>query len=201
MSPNGFLAAPNQDFDWQYIEPVQITLGGRVFGDPTTVFEKATAAEVGFYDPDFENENPLWYRLLARSKGAVLGKILYYHRWRLNSVSRGNLEANSRMHLAVRRRYDAGNAELLKANVPFDERGSLLTKGRRGVFCYLDAGDHVAARELAIQLWQRMPWTLSANRLLFQAAFGVKRFRIWQKKRASLMRINPQTLTASGSDH
>jgi hypothetical protein len=170
-------------------------LGGRVFGDPTTVFDKAVAAEVGFFDPEFENENPLWYRLLSRGKGAVLGRILYYHRWILGSVSRSNFESNRQLHVAVRQRYDAENAARLKPDSCASEKVILLSKGRTGIFLYLAAGDRAAARELALSLWRRWPWEPSANRLLLQATLGVERFRIWQTaKKPSYVRVDPAQL-------
>src|ERR1700752_10324 len=43
LSPNGYLAAARADFEWRYVEAAQITLGGRVFGDPTTVFDRTVA--------------------------------------------------------------------------------------------------------------------------------------------------------------
>lgn len=194
MSPNGFLAAPTEEFDWRYVEPAQITLGGRVFGDPTTVFDRALAAGVGFFDPEFENENPLWYRILSRSKGAVLGNVLYYCRWTLNSLSRSNFESNTRAHIAIRERYDPQNANRLNKGFFVNEKTSKLRKGRFGVYIYLAAGDLSAARQLAMELWRRWPWTLLANRILLQALLGLDQLRVWQKKIPKLVRVNPNEL-------
>ena len=194
MSPGGRLAAPREEFEWRYVEPAQITLGGRVFGDPTTVFDRTVAAEVGFFDPDFASEIPLWYRLLSRGNGAVLGQVLYYHRWRMESLSRVNIKSSSLAHIAIRQRYDPENARRLGQRTNVDEKVTGVCRARAGIFLYLAAGDRAAARELAFRLWRRWPWTLSVNRLLLQATLGVEHFRIWQKKMPDLVRVDPKQL-------
>ena len=189
MSPGGRLATRREQFEWKYVAPSEITLGGRVFGDPTTVFNRSTAADVGFYDPEFENENPLWYRLLSRGKGAVLGQTLYFNRWLLGSVSRSNFEANRRTHIAVRRRYDPINAvRLPEPSDQTNEKTMILGKGKLGIHIYLATGDRAAARELALKLWQRWPKAPATLRLLMWAFLGVDRFRVW--------RSHPKTVLA-----
>ena len=180
LTPNGHLLAPKKDFEWQYIEPGHITLGGRVFGDPTTIFHRSKAAEVGFYDGDFENENPLWYRLLGVGKGAVLGRVLYYTSWRLGSVSRSNFEANSRMHLEVRRQYDPSNFANLQSQPFSGERRTTISKAKKGIAIFLAAGDKAAAREVATYVWRQWPYDFTATRLLVQTKLGVERFRFWR---------------------
>lgn len=179
LTPNGRLVAPGEEFEWRYVEPSHITLGGRVFGDPTTVFSRSKAALVGFYDPDFENENPLWYRLLAVGKGAVLGRVLYYNSWRFGSVSRSNFESNSHMHSEVRRRYDPSNF----ARVPSDrfpgERRVTVSKAKQGVGIFMAGRDKAAARELSLCVWRRWPYDVTATRLVVQTLLGLERFRFW----------------------
>lgn len=179
-TPNGYLVAPKEDFEWKYVEPAQITLGGRVFGDPTTIFHRSKAADVGFYDANFENENPLWYRLLRVGKGAVLGRVLYYNGWRLGSVSRSNFEANCRTYLEVRQQYDPSNFANLK-HEPYPGKRKMVTIiAKQGVAIFLAAGDKGAAREVATRVWRQWPYDLRIIRLLIQTGLGVKRFRFWQ---------------------
>jgi glycosyltransferase involved in cell wall biosynthesis len=181
LTPNGRFVAPTEDFDWKYVEPGHITLGGRVFGDPTTVFSRAKAAEVGFYDNDFENENPLWYRLLQQGKGAVLGRVLYYNSWRLGSVSRSNFESNSHMHTKVRLRYDPLNFASVPSTPFPGERMATVSKAKQGVGIFMAAQDKAAARDLALSVWRRWPYDVTATRLILQAMLGLERFRFWRE--------------------
>jgi len=80
-TPNDCYVKPRRRFEWKYVEPAEITLGDRIFGDATVMFHRDTASRMGYYDGEFENEIPLWYRLLGVGKGAVLGDVLYFHRW------------------------------------------------------------------------------------------------------------------------
>jgi glycosyltransferase involved in cell wall biosynthesis len=183
MSPGGHLAAPRKKFEWKYVEPSEITLGGRVFGDPTTIFDRRIAAEVGFFDPEFDNENPLWYRLLARGKGAVLGRVLYYHQWRLGSHSRSNFESNRRAYIEIRRRYDSINAtKLPKPNGGTTEKTWVLAHGRSGVAIYMATGDRTAAKELALSLLRRWPGDLVTYRLMMWAFLGIQQLRVWEPR-------------------
>lgn len=193
MSPGGRLTAPRKKLEWKYVEPAEITLGERVFGDATTVFDREVAAEVGFVDPEFENENSLWYRLLSRGKGAVLGQLLYYSRWRMGSLSNSNFESNGRAHIEIRRRYDSVNAVRLAQNGGITEKQRLLGKVQLGITICLAAGDHAAARELALSLWRRWPADLATYRLMMWAFLGIDRFRFWEPRRpARLVPVGPE---------
>jgi glycosyltransferase involved in cell wall biosynthesis len=202
MSPGGHLAAPRKELEWKYVEPSEITLGGRVFGDPTTIFDRRIAAEVGFFDPEFENENPLWYRLLARGKGAVLGQVLYYHQWRWGSLSLSNFESNSRAYIKIRRRYDSINAARLpKSNGGTTEKTVVLAKGSLGIAIYRATGDRAAAKELALSLLRRWPGDLLTYRLMMLAFLGIERLRVWEPRRPKfLVPVDPAHWKATLAD-
>jgi hypothetical protein len=193
LTPNGLTIAETEDFEWTYLEPVDITLGGRVFGDPTTIFRKSKAAEVGFYDLNFENENPLWYRLLRIGKGAVLGRVLYYTSWRLGSVSRSNFEANCSMHIEVRRQYDPSNFASLQVQPFCGERRKTVSKAKQGIAIFMAAGDKAAARELATAVWRQWPYDFTAARLLVQTGLGLERYRFWRTP-GSKIRLQPSSI-------
>jgi hypothetical protein len=202
MSPGGHLAAPRERFEWKYVKPSEITLGGRVFGDATIIFDRRIAAEVGFFDPEFDNENPLWYRLLTHGKGAVLGRVLYYHQWRLGSHSRSNFESNGRAYVEIRRRYDSINAARLpKPNGRTTEKTGILANGRVGVAIYMATGDRAAAQKLALSLWRQWPGDPSIYRLMMWTFLGIHRLRVWEPRPPKLLvLVDPSHLKTALAD-
>jgi glycosyltransferase involved in cell wall biosynthesis len=196
-TPNDFFLEPVREFDWKYVEARQITRGGRVFGDPTVMFHRQTAAGVGYYDQEFDNENPLWYRLLKIRKGAVLGETLYYNRWLMGSVSKSRFEHWSAVHFQVRKKYDAENINPQKNDLAFDAGKVLTRKLKEGVVIYLRAGDRKAALQLAWFGWKSDPLSAIRNKLLLYAVLGIQGIRINQLRRnnSSYVRRFPPFLT------
>lgn len=190
VTPNGHCVKPQSPFDWRYLEPSQITLGGRVFGDPTVVFRRDAAEKVGFYDPDFNNENPLWYRLLRHSKGAVLGEPLYLTRWLLTSLSRSsnqefvNSGGSGSTFSETRRKYDPANAAKLKKHNEFRECRAVTGKLQRGLLVYLSAGDRPAAIQLTWRGYKADPLSLARLKLLMYALMGVTGIRTESMRKA-----------------
>ncbi len=178
VTPNDRFLAPRESFDWRYVEPRHITLGGRGFGDATVMFRRRTALEVGLYDPEFDNENPLWYKMLRVGRGAVLGRPLYYARWHLNSHSRRGYREYASVGRALRCRYDPENARGLPPSVPPAELRSL-GLARRAVGYYLQAGDRRAALTAAVGALRMYPTNPSALRLLARTVVDAGKLRFW----------------------
>jgi glycosyltransferase involved in cell wall biosynthesis len=62
---------------------------GRYFADPSTVFNRQLALDVGGVDPEFTaGDVPLWFRMLQRKKGWEIAETLYITRLRPDSMSR-----------------------------------------------------------------------------------------------------------------
>ena len=185
VTPNERYLDTRIPFRWRYVEAEQITLGGRVFADPSVMFCKQTAFEVGLYDPAFENENPLWYKLLKVGKGAVLGETLYYARWLLGSHSRCSdlqrSDAARDVHVEIRKKYDPENAARLRQKPPIGQKMARLKAVARSINYYLLARDKRAARTLAWQAWKQSPADLYSNRLLIQSLLSIRAFRFWRK--------------------
>jgi glycosyltransferase involved in cell wall biosynthesis len=189
VTPNGKCLEPRSQFEWRYVEPAEITLGGRVFGDPTVVFRRDVGEKVGFYDPEFNNENPLWYRLLREFKGAVLGEPLYLGRWLVTSLSRsssltfvGGSPGTTAFH-EIRVKYDPENAVKLERKPPRPFKMSLTGKLKHGLVIYLAAGDRLAAVRLTWDGWKIDPFSLVRFKLLMYALIGIPGFRIKGKPR------------------
>lgn len=61
----------------------------RFFADPSTIFRRRIALEVGGVDPEFTiGDVPLWFRMLARGKGWEVAEPLHLFRIQPNSMSR-----------------------------------------------------------------------------------------------------------------
>lgn len=196
VTPNGYCAVPPTRFTWRYISSADITLGGRVFGDPTVVFRRELAERVGFHDPEFNNENPLWYRLLHESKGAVLGEPLYLARWLLGSLSRDpshefvGAVGKSTAFLNIREKYDPENAVKLKSGTTYCVDKALTGKLKMGLVIYLAAGDRLAAIRLTWDGWKVKPFSLVRIKLLVYALLGITGIRTGndRKSTSSLLR-------------
>jgi len=77
---------------------------GRFFADPSTVFKREVALEVGGVDAEFTmGDVPLWFRMLTRGKGWEIAEPLHLYRIQPNSMSR-SLES-SRQAIRARAKY------------------------------------------------------------------------------------------------
>jgi glycosyltransferase involved in cell wall biosynthesis len=195
-TPNDRFVQPRKRFGWRFVDPAQITLGGRIFGDPTVMFHRATADRVGYYDDEFENENPLWYRLLRVKKGAVLGEILYYTRWRMGSVSRGGINQWTRDYYPLRKKYDPDNAAKIATRRAMNDT-AINKQVKQGVAIYLRAGDRKAALRLAWSVWKSEPLSARRTKFLLYALLGIEGIRMAHLRysAATLMR-RPHPLLA-----
>jgi len=77
---------------------------GRFFADPSTVFKRHVALEVGGVDPEFTmGDVPLLFRMLTRGRGWEIANPLHLHRLQPNSMSKSvNF---SRQGIRVREKY------------------------------------------------------------------------------------------------
>lgn len=172
VTPNDKFLAPPVSSKWHYVEPGDITLAKRLFCDPATMYDRelAIASE---YDDDLKSESPLWYKLLRRGKGVVMDEPLYYIRWRIGSVSRGQLTNATELHYQVRAKYDTVNIDKIRKKIK--KRVDLKNEKRAVHYC-VAAGDMRAARETAYSAWRRFPLSADALRLVLSSA-GFRRPR------------------------
>jgi hypothetical protein len=182
LTPNDKYLRPRCTFDWEYLHPKDITLATRFFADPSAVFNREKSLAVGLYDPDFENEKPLWYRLLAEGAGVVLGEPLHYIRWQLGSHSRSEFSKRAATNYEVRIRYDPENATSLQPSpILTNNKLASIRSTTRCMSYYLLAGDKVAAQDIAVQLWRRYPINPTTIKLLLMAGANLDRGRFWLK--------------------
>ena len=97
---------------------VQSLSRGRFFADPSTIFNRRTALQVGL-DPEFTSADlPFLFRLLTRGKGWEIAKALHLYRIQPGSMSR-NLDFY-RQNLRVREKYapETAGYEYYRRQVP-----------------------------------------------------------------------------------
>lgn len=182
ITPNQKYLAPRETFDWKFLQPSDITFASCLFADPSVVFDRGSALEAGLYDSDFENEKPLWYKLLSRGRGAILGEALHYLRWRIGSHSRSEFARRGSANDRIRLRYDptsfppsAESAEVT------DSKKATLKYARKGINYYLLAGDHSAAYRVAAEAWRKWPTDNQTLDLLARAFLKRRSLRFWRQ--------------------
>lgn len=178
VTPNGKYLKPQSSFDWKYLEPRDITLATELFADPSVVFDRERALAAGLYDPEFENEKPLWYRMLTRSSGAVLGQPLHFVRWRLGSHSRSEFEKRFAANRDIRLRYHPDHVTLEQIYHFRNEQIAAIRAAVRCVNYYLLAGDDRAALDTAFGVWKNWPTKFATNGLMIRALLR------WRGRRA-----------------
>lgn len=171
VTPRNKVLIPNgPNGEWRYISAGDITLNTVPFCDPGTMFDREAAAKKG-YDAEFESEKTLWYELLREGKGALMHEVMYFIRWRIGSVSRGQYLRAADFGYQMRRKYDptnAGDAPVLRPAT-----GPSATE-KKTVYYYGTAGDFSTARETAIRLWRRYPFDPQSLKLvLYSLGFGI----------------------------
>lgn len=170
VTPNGKFLAPSTSSDWSYLDPKDITLATRLFADPSVVFDREASLRCG-YDERWENEKPLWYKLLREGKGAIMDEALIYVRWRMGSHSRGQQSYSGCSNKEIRLAYDAENAN--SQTVQWKGKANLRNE-RRCVYFYTAAGDFEAARQTALSTLRQNPLDPRALKLL-AIALGFRR--------------------------
>ena len=170
ITPNDRYLAPRSTFDWSYLEPGDLTRNAFLTADASAMFDRETALHVGLLDPDFEHERPLFYRLLRKGRGGVLGKPLYFARFLLGSHSKSDRIRQLSTALDIKKRYDPnGHAQLgPKAMIRSREQEDVRI-ARHAVDYYLLAGDVAAARAAAWRAWRALPAQRGAVKLMLKA--------------------------------
>lgn len=169
VTPRNKVLMPPKSDAWRYVSASDISLNSVPFCDPGTMYEREAALEKG-YDEEFGLEKTLWYQLLEESRGALIEEPLYFHRWRIGSVSRGQYTWPADVSYQICRKYDPINAD--KVRPPYTKSGPSNTEKKTVYYCST-AGDFSTAREIAFRLWRRDPFHLESVRLLL-VSFGFR---------------------------
>jgi len=156
ITPNNRYLEPLKKFDWRYLMPSDITLATHQFCDPATVVDREKALEAG-YDAAWENEKPLWYKLLERGRGAVTGEPIYYIRWLLGSHSRSETGTRRAANDSIRAKYDTLSFENQERE-PLGWQKKKFSAAGKCFKYYLAADDFAAAGAVAGQMLKKYPF-------------------------------------------
>ena len=162
LTPRDKALAPATSERWRFISKSDITLDTVPFCDPGTMFHRETALTKG-YDDDLPWEKTLWYSLLDEGKGALLEEPLYFIRWRLGSVSRGQYATPADFSYRIRQKYDPACAP---QSVKDRSSSRPSTAEKKTVYYYCAARDFSTARETAFGIWRRHPLNVQAMKLV-----------------------------------
>lgn len=172
VTPNDKFLRPPKSSKWHYVEASDITLAKRMFCDPATIYNREIAIKAS-YDEKLGSESPLWYKLLDHGKGIILDEPLYYIRWRIGSLSRGQLKNATELHYQVRFKYDHANIASINKIAP---KKIDLRKEKLAVYYSVAAGDFRAARKTAYDAWRRFPLNLETLKLIV-ISLGIRRLK------------------------
>lgn len=71
----------------------------RFFHDPSAIFKRSVALDVGGYDSEFQmGDLPLWFRMLQRGRGWEIAKPLYLYRLHPNSLSYTKIASSDELY-------------------------------------------------------------------------------------------------------
>jgi glycosyltransferase involved in cell wall biosynthesis len=136
----------------------------RFFADPSTIFRRRVALEVGGYDPEFTmGDVPLWFRILTRGTGWEIAAPLHVYRLQPNSMNRAN--GFYREALRARAKYAPQTVDRCP-RPPDSEFGWWYSIAKLELL----AGDGVAVRRATDVLAHEAPTT--ARRLRWLSYFG-----------------------------
>lgn len=169
---NDKFLVPSESSKWHYLKGRDITFASRPFCDPGTVFDREIALEIG-YDDKFNWEKTLWYEMLTKGKGAVMEDPLYFVRWRMGSVSRGQIRLRADMSYEMQLKYDPENAQKPERTMTSNANVKI---EKKCVYFYSAAGDFKAARKIAFETWLRFPFRLETIKLVFDS-LGIRRMK------------------------
>ncbi len=165
LTPRNKVLMPPESDRWRYVSHSDISLNSVPFCDPGTMYDRETALKKG-YDEQFSFEKTLWYGLLEEGKGALIEEPLYFVRWRVGSVSRGQYSWPADLAYQIRRKYDPINAVEV-ASVAIENGPTRIEK--KTIYYCITARDFKTAREFAFRVWRRHPFSLESLKLLFLA--------------------------------
>ena len=169
ITPNDKLLLPITSSKWRYFEAKDITLATSLFCDPSTIYDREIAIKAG-YD-EWEVEKPLWYKMLAYGKGVILDEPLYFIRWRIGSVSRGQIKYPTDINYQIRQKFDKANAVALEQKY---KRNTLQLEWTSVVY-YALAGDYRSAKEVAFKAFRNNQVSFRTIKMLL-LSLGLKRY-------------------------
>lgn len=178
VTPNDRFLDPVDRFEARFLTADDISMARVSFADPSAVFSRQVALECGLYDSDFPgNEKPLWYKMLSKGRGAVIGQPLHYVRWRLGSLSRTNLSKGWLDNRSIRERYDPESLKALsQKRFPGGERASMSATVRCHDY-YLLARDFDAAREVVRGALRQAPASGAVWKMFLKSTLRRRHFR------------------------
>jgi len=168
----------NPSSGWKLLNKELLTSGKRKFADPTTIFNREQAINVGLYDHDIRYEAPLWYKLLVVGDGVELYKPLHLYRIQLDSnTNKPRKEPRTVMYKNTRKRYDPNNA---KNYIHWDESNWLKPKDMRVLniikamrMCHI-TGDRQTAWEIFKKILPEFRFDPILLKILIKGVLGVK---------------------------
>jgi glycosyltransferase involved in cell wall biosynthesis len=186
ISPAGkFISKPISSEGWHYLTKEMLTFSKQIFADPSVVFHRKTALQVGLYDDDLPFEIPLWYKLLQVGKGAETFKPFYCYRITTTSLSKKKQRPQSRqISYQTRVRYDPDNAN----KHPSRDPKLWQTPDESRIVNYLQSirlcnvtSDKKYSTRLALEGLKEYPLEIRLWKALFKSITGVKSLRFWRK--------------------
>ena len=168
LTPNHYFLLPQPRFGMRWLTTSDITFRPIQFTEGGSVFDRRAALNVGLFDEEFGNETSLYYKLLANGRGAILGKVLYAYRIRVDSHSKTDLLARRHEALAVRQKYDPANAGGSAGTANQTEEREEFTLFSRLVKVCLMAGDLRGARMIAWTVVQDWPLDMFSWQMIFR---------------------------------
>jgi hypothetical protein len=142
----------------------ELLFQGRFFADPSVVFNRHAALEVGGTDPAFPNwDLPLWFRLLTKGKGWEIAENLHVYRLHASSVTREK-DAGEQPH-RVRLKYvpDLVATHKARQSYSFWQYVAQLE---------LISGEAKFVRSAAKHMKQEGPFNAEANRMILRSFLG-----------------------------
>jgi glycosyltransferase involved in cell wall biosynthesis len=138
---------------------------GRFFADPSVVFNRHVALEVGGIDPEFPNwsDVPLWFRLLKKGKGWEIAEHLHVYRLHASSMSRG--QDFGKQSYRVRMKYTPDLVETQKEHQPYSFWQYVAQ-------LELISGEAKFVRYAAKYMKQEGQYNTEANRMILRSFLG-----------------------------
>jgi len=195
ISPNGGIVRKEYGFGNGIKIDRSFLTAGKGCADASMIFKRNIAVEEGLYDVDISmNEKSLWYKMLRRGDGYLIGTCLYFVRVRKGSSNIGQVGGAQRGRQA-RKRYDPEGYGQKYGDRSLPDRLSAYRQGvRTKLRIFRAAGDHKSALHCAIQSLKAAPLKDAVN-LLFMAVTGCESIKLWRKTIPNVpgyVRYNPE---------
>lgn len=180
ISPAGKIFSKTNEGEkgWRALSKENLTLGERQFADPSVIFLRQAALDVGLFDEDIGIELPLWYKLMRVGKVVELYKPLHLYRIVLNSITKKRREESRRkMYKKIRLRYDPENAPRHKSwdssTWPAEKeiRTSNIISAMR--MCHV-TGDRQAAWQIFKEIQPEFRFDPIIMKIFIKGALGIK---------------------------